>query len=139
MEFDKLVEDPTAWESDLTESDLTTTIRQMFGEYGEQISIVQWGEQQVPSNTAILAQVPPDKLKTYLSPKISTLQSTKTFIFGMRLCAPDNHHNQWISQPATRELLRELKLEVTVSNSKSSSGNVVTAGYILMKHPTYTH
>ena len=57
----------------------------------------------------------------------------------MRLCAPDNHHNLWISQPATRDLLRANNVELTVSNSKSSSGNVVTAGYILMKHPTYTH
>jgi hypothetical protein len=29
-------------------------------------------------------------------------------------------------------------MEITLSNSKSCSGNVVTAGYILMKHPTYT-
>jgi hypothetical protein len=132
--FDQLASDPTAWENTLA-----NTIRQMFGEHAAKTSLVKWSEQQSPSNTILLDKVPPDKLKHYLSPKISTLQSTKTFIFGIRLCAPDNHHNQWISQPATRELLNELKLEVTVSNSKSSSGNVVTAGYILMKHPVYTH
>jgi hypothetical protein len=44
----------------------------------------------------------------------------------------------WITREATRELLKHHNMEITISNSKSSSGNVVTAGYILMKHPTHT-
>ena len=54
------------------------------------------------------------------------------------MCAPDNHLNAWITRASTREILQNNKMEITISNSKSSSGNVVTAGYILMKHPIYT-
>jgi hypothetical protein len=123
----------------LWDKNFTTILQRMFGEHTMKTSLVKWGGEQTPTQTTPLANVTPEAIRQYLSPKISTLTSTKTFIFGMRLCAPDNHHNVWVSQPTTRDILRKLKLEITVSNSKSSSGNVVTAGYILMKHPTYTH
>jgi hypothetical protein len=91
-------------------------------------SLVKWSEQQTPTHSTTLDKVTQEMTRRYLSPKVSILKGAKTFIFGMRLCAPDNHYNVWISQPPTRDLLRELKLEITVSNSQSSSGNVVTLG-----------
>ena len=132
--FDKFVSEPSEWDSAFT-----TILRYIFGNHSTKTSLVKWGEPQTPATTISLDTVAPEQIRQYLSPRISTLQGTKTFVFGMRLCAPDNHYNQWISQPTTREILREQKLEITVSNSKCSSGNVVTAGYILMKHPQYTH
>ena len=133
-DFDQLAIDSSEFDKKLT-----TILNRIFDDHTAKTSLVKWGEQQSPTNTTVLEKVPPDKIRTYLSPKISTLQGTKTFIFGLRLCAPDNHYNLWISQASTRDVLRDLNMEITVSNSKSSSGNVVTAGYILMKHPTYTH
>jgi hypothetical protein len=132
--FDTLVEsNPQSWDTHLT-----TALRHLFQEHTSQTAIVKWGEQHTPDNNISLDQVPSEKMREYISQKISSLPSTKTFIFGIRLCAPDNHLSSWITREATRELLRCHKMEITISNSKSSSGNVVTAGYILMKHPLYT-
>jgi hypothetical protein len=131
--FDILESNSQSWDTELT-----TALRNMFHEHTSKTAIVKWGEQHTPENNIPLDHVPPEKIRDYLSPKISNLSSTKTFIFGIRLCAPDNHLSSWINREATRELLRQHNMETTISNSKSSSGNVVTAGYILMKHPTHT-
>ena len=131
--FEALESNSHTWDANLM-----TALLHLFQEHTSQTALVKWGEQHTPDNNIPLDHVPPDKIREYLSPKISSLPSTKTFIFGIRLCAPDNHLSSWITREATREKLRSNKMEITISNSKSSSGNVVTAGYILMKHPTYT-
>ena len=99
---------------------------------------MKWGEHHTSDNNTPLDNITPQTLRQHLSPNISVLKTNQTFIFGLRLFAPDNHLSAWITRESTREILRNQQMEITISNSKSSSGNVVTAGYILMKHPIYT-
>jgi hypothetical protein len=131
--FDTLANDQSAWDHTLT-----ATLHQLFQAQISRIAAVKWGGQYTPTNNTPLSNIPPDKIRNFLSPNISLLKTNKTFIFGLRLSAPDNHLNGWITHASTRDILRANKMEITLSNSKSCSGNVVTAGYILMKHPTYT-
>jgi hypothetical protein len=131
--YDGLESDPNSWDKEMT-----TVLQHLFHEHNSRTAIVKWGEQYTPETNTLLAEITHDRIRQFLSPNISHLKTNKTFIFGLRLCAPDNHLNVWITRESTREILRNNKMEITLSNSKSTSGNVVTAGYILMKHPTYT-
>ena len=117
---------------------LVTVLNSIFHDHTSRTALVKWGEQHTPDNNEPLDTITPDKVRQYLSPNISVLKTNRTFVFGLRLCASDNHLSAWITRENTRELLRSHYMEITISNSKSSSGNVVTAGYVLMKHPIYT-
>ena len=131
--YEILESDTSGWDKTLT-----TALHQLFHEHESRTALVRWGEQHTPENNTPLGEITHHRIRQFLSPNISHLKTSKTFIFGLRVCAPDNHLSAWITRPSTREILRGNKMEITLSNSKSSSGNVVTAGYILMKHPTYT-
>jgi hypothetical protein len=127
-------------ESDLSlwDKTLTTALHQLFHEHESWTALVRWGEQHTPENYTPLGEITHHRTRQFLSPIISHLKTSKTFIFGLRVCAPDNHLSAWITRLSTRDILRSTQMELTISNSKSSSGNVITAGYILMKHPIYT-
>ena len=76
--------------------------------------------------------------RDYVSPKVTFIGSRNLMIFGIRfgfLSGP----TKWLKSKNTKTVLKQQKLEVLVSNSKSTSGNVVTAGYILLKAPNTTH
>ena len=133
VQFDNLESNSSDWDQTLL-----TALCNIFHDHISRTAVVKWGEQHTPDNNAPLATITSETIRQYLSPNISVLKSNKTFIFGIRLCAPDNHLSAWITRANTRELLQTHHMEITISNSKSSSGNVITAGYILMKHPIYT-
>jgi hypothetical protein len=75
---------------------LTATLHQLFQAQISRIAAVKWGGQYTPTNNTPLSNIPPDKIRNFLSPNISLLKTNKTFIFGLRLSAPDNHLNGWI-------------------------------------------
>lgn len=131
--FNELASNPHEWDHTLM-----LALRNILNDHTDRTAIVKWGEQHTPDNNVPLDHLTPETIRQYLSPNISVLTTNKTFIFGIRLCAPDNHLSAWITRESTRETLKSNNIELTISNSKSSSGNVVTAGYILMKHPVYT-
>ena len=74
----------------------------------------------------------------FLSPKITTITATSQLIFGVRFGFSGNPIS-WMSQANTKEVMKLNNLTVSVSNSICSSGKLVIAGYILLKHPTMTH
>lgn len=45
----------------------------------------------------------------------------------------------WINNQATQAALFKHRMEVSISNASSDSGDVIIAGYILLKDPTITH
>jgi hypothetical protein len=75
----------------------------------------------------------------YLSPRITHLDTTKQLIFGVRVCFGTNSPSFWISQPSVKHIMKMNNLQINFSNSRCSSGDVVTAGHILFKHPHHTH
>ena len=74
----------------------------------------------------------------FVSPKVTIMASRNVMVFGLRfgfLSGP----SKWQQIKETKQLLKDQKLEESISNSKSTSGKVVTAGYILLKAPNTTH
>jgi hypothetical protein len=77
-------------------------------------------------------------LLDYFSPKITYIRSTKMFIFAVRFGFSTKTPVKWLTQPETKDAMRKHKVWATVSNSLSTSGNLVHAGYILFKFPNLT-
>jgi hypothetical protein len=76
--------------------------------------------------------------RDFVSPKVTFIASRSMMVFGIRfgfLSSPGN----WQHSEHTKTILKEQHLNVLVSNSKSTSGDLVTAGYILLKAPNTTH
>ncbi|KAI2507278.1 hypothetical protein MHU86_7114 [Fragilaria crotonensis] len=59
-------------------------------------------------------------------------------IFGVRF-GFKNNPSMWKNSEMMKEKFTTKQLDVTISNSASSSGKMVTAGYILLKAPNTTH
>ena len=84
-----------------------------------------------------ISQTTPSSIRDFLTPVITTIHSRNMIIFGARFCFNTNPA-KWKS-PTKLELLKQANLSVTLSNSISTSGKLVIAGYILLKAPNSTH
>jgi hypothetical protein len=82
----------------------------------------------------------PDNLADFISPKIAEIDSKETFVFGIRvsMCSGGSP-GPWINNQATQAALFNHRMDVSISNATSDSGDVVIAGYIFLKDPTTTH
>ncbi|KAI2507901.1 hypothetical protein MHU86_6559 [Fragilaria crotonensis] len=75
----------------------------------------------------------PGELREFLSPNIAFLSATSQIIFGARVCFAAKFPCQWRNKENTVTKLAEHKVQVKISNSTTTSGKIVTAGYILFK------
>jgi hypothetical protein len=82
-----------------------------------------------------------DTVKSLCSPQISFIDSYSMCIIGLRICVSDAKFStaSWIKNDRVKASLELHKVEVQISNSTCDSGNMITAGAILLKHPTFTH
>ena len=77
------------------------------------------------------------EMREFITPAITIAHSKHQIVFGLRVgftIVP----NQWMRSAVTKTLCKSQKLEVSVSNSTSTSGKMVTAGYVLLKAPNTT-
>jgi hypothetical protein len=109
-DYNHLAADSTSWDTTLT-----TILQHMFHVHNSRTAIVKWEEQHTLKNNSLLGEITHDKIRSFLSPNISHLK-TKKIIFGLQVCAPDNHLNVWITRASTQEILRNYKMEITLSN-----------------------
>jgi hypothetical protein len=81
------------------------------------------------------------QLTELCSPKISHLDSYRMCIFGIRICSTEASFSTgtWLANDFVKSSLAKHNVEINISNSTCDSGRMVTAGAILLKHPTYTH
>ena len=83
------------------------------------------------------------EMRDYISPAITQIRSNSLWIFGVRFGFSENPIKWQIMSEATKQQLKEHNVDVTISNSSSStSGNLTTLGYILLKassNTTSTH
>ena len=77
------------------------------------------------------------EIRDHISPAITHLKSKSMIIFGIRFGFTDNPI-KWQMEEKTKQIMKEKQVEVTISNSTSTSGSIVTAGYILLKSPNST-
>ena len=75
----------------------------------------------------------------HILPKITYIRSTTMLIFGPQFGVFTKMPVKWLTKSETKQAMRKHKVWATVSNSCSTSGNLVHAGYILMKKPKLPH
>ena len=76
-------------------------------------------------------------VREFVSPTVTFLKSRSLIIFGVRFGFMSNP-STWQYSKETKKTLKEQEINVLISNSKTTSGTVVTAGYILLKAPNTT-
>ena len=86
-----------------------------------------------------ISQMPVSELRDFVSPVISFIKRTSQVIFGLRFAFTNTNPVTWQRSSTVRQAMKTLDVTVSVSNSKSTSGKLVTAGYILLKAPNTTH
>ena len=91
------------------------------------------------SHHRTISQLTPADLRDFISPRITSMDTLSTFVFGIRFRFKPNTHISWRNRPRMKTALRDHHLGLTISNSTCSSGRLVVAGYILFKAPNTTH
>ena len=78
------------------------------------------------------------ELRNFITPKVTFIVAQRSqMIFGVRFGFSVNPYS-WRRSEEMKNIFKREKLEVSISNSQSTSGNMVTAGYILLKAPNTT-
>jgi hypothetical protein len=127
-------------DTDLWDREVTVFLLELFSKtYSSQsITFIPWGSKNTHNPVKIEDIAQDDSLHKYRSPKISTLDSTKQYIFGIRVCLGTASPGKWITDQTTKTIMQHYNLQIHISNAKSDSGDVITAGTIFFKHPGYT-
>ena len=113
-----------------------TMMQELFPD--EQGSAYRWESQDL-TTWKNMSSMQPTELRDFISPSVTYLSSTGTFIFGFRFGFTTSNPGSWKSHTSTKEVMRNHQVWTTESNSSCTSGKLVNAGYILMKAPNTTH
>ena len=132
--YNEIHENQSKWDATTTE-----TLIEAFGDYVDTINLIKWDD-DTQSNTSPLGKIlQTGNIRKFISPRITNLASSTQFIFGIRISMGDRSPSQWINDSRTKRVLQDNSMNISISNSKTNSGDVVTAGHILLKHPDFTH
>ena len=99
--------------------------------------LFRWESEDLTISKAASSLNPTD-MRDFITPTVTFLKSRRQMIFGVRFGFLSNP-KQWQFSERLKSILKAQHLVVRMSNSSSTSGKVVTAGYILFKAPNTTH
>jgi hypothetical protein len=86
-----------------------------------------------------ISKMTPEEVRSYIAPSLSVLPSQSQIIVPLRFGFTDKPSFSWRNLPRVQEAFTRNKVTASFSNSKSTSGDDVIAGYILLKAPRTTH
>ena len=102
-------------------------------------SFYRWESQDLVHSLSI-SELDPQSLRDFLSPKITSLDTLSTFIFGLRFrFATKKLPTVWRRDEQNQKAFKAHGVSVATSNSSCDSGKLVIAGYLLFKAPNTTH
>jgi hypothetical protein len=99
--------------------------------------IYDWNEEGLDKHN-VVSKLSPSELRSYLPSTINISADSKITVqirFGFFGNTPAN----WRNSTSIKEKLTKYDVTVTISNSTSTSGKLMIAGYILLKAPMTTH
>ena len=99
--------------------------------------IYDWNQEGADHQSSISKLSPPE-LRTYL-PSTITISADRLITVQIRFGFFGTTPSKWRNQKSTKEKLERYKVTVAISNSTSTSGKLLIAGYILLKAPMTTH
>jgi hypothetical protein len=100
-------------------------------------SIYDWNQESVDRQSPI-SKLSPSELRTYL-PSTITISAERLITVPIRYGFFGTTPAKWRNQQSTKEKLERYSVTVAISNSTSTSGKLLIAGYILLKAPMTTH
>ena len=124
---------------DLWDANITEILAEIFGEYIDTVTLIKWDDTTQKHTSSFEKIKDSGEIAKFLSPRITHLESSEQFIFGLRISMSESNPSRWINDGRTKRTMQENFLTISISNSKTNSGDVVTAGHILLKHPEYTN
>ena len=89
------------------------------------------------TQSALVSSLSGEGIRDYVTPKIAFIKSTSQIILGVRYGFTENPH-KWQNEGNKAKLLKTQKISIHISNSTTTGGTEVTAGYILLKAPNTT-
>ena len=137
VNYDELRQDDKLWCEAASKM-----LRDIFYHPTNTIYVVPWQDKTIAANRMIPAHtITPENMKQVCSPQISNIDSYSMSIIGLRICVSDTSFTtgSWIKNDKVKTSLASHNVEVQISNSRCDSGNMMTAGVILLKHPGFTH
>ena len=94
-----------------------------------------WQHHTVPPMS--ITTLSSSEVHNYINPDISLLKPSSRVIFSVRFAFTENPV-VWQTKAVTKQSIKAHSLELLISNAKSTSGKILTVGYILLKAPNTT-
>jgi hypothetical protein len=101
-------------------------------------SLYKWENTGTDSNSPI-SKMTPDSVRQFISPSVTIMPSLSTVVLPVRFGFTGKTPSAWRNSVETKEILVRHGATVSFSNSTTTSGKLVVAGYILLKAPMTTH
>jgi hypothetical protein len=87
----------------------------------------------------VLSKMSPDDVRQFICPSIGIVPSQSMLVIPIRYGFTNNTPSKWRNLASTKTILEKKNVTVSISNCTSVSGDLVIAGYILLKAPMTTH
>ena len=100
--------------------------------------LYNWTDDGKESYNAI-SKMTSSEVRQFICPSLTISPSQSMAIIPLRFGFSDTTPSKWRNSEATKSTLEKHNATVSISNSTSTSGNLVISGYILTKAPMTTH
>jgi hypothetical protein len=100
--------------------------------------LYKWDDEGMEHFNSI-STMSPAEVRSFISPSITIIPSQSMVIVPLRFGFSGKNSSSWRNHQRTKAALDRNNVTVGMSNSKSTSGKLVIAGYILLKAPRTTH
>ena len=87
----------------------------------------------------VLSKMSPDDVRQFICPSIGIIPSQSMLVIPIRYGFTNKTPSKWRNLESTKKVLDKKNVTVSISNCTSASGELVIAGYILLKAPMTTH
>ena len=88
---------------------------------------------------SIISKMTPQQVRQYISPSVSIMPSLSKVVVPIRFGFAGQTPSNWRNTERVKAAIEKYKATVSFSNSATTSGKLVVAGYILLKAPMTTH
>jgi hypothetical protein len=100
--------------------------------------LYKWNDEGLETFNSI-SKMTPTEVRSFICPSLTLIPSKSMIIIPIRFGFHGKSPVTWRNQNSTKLKMQRLNTNVLTSNSKSTSGNLTIAGYILLKAPRTTH
>lgn len=100
--------------------------------------LYKWGRDDLDHFNSI-SKMTPDEVRSFIAPSITIIPTESLVIVPLRFGFSGKAPSTWRNKETTKLTLGHHNSTLSISNSKTTSGKLVIAGYILLKAPMTTH